>query len=245
MPNAQIYIAWTNFNFPDGDHHRRKFVVISSRRKSSRTNCWRRIKRSRPLSLPRAKPLSPFPFYLTLQKYWSNLPHVLGGRLRNGGGERARWRARIRKGNPRSRRTYPGLAVQPRITHRSPLYPVPFYPKIQKRGDLLVCAEAEPNTYGWLLSLSPSLCLFLSSSRLRAILPSSSRIQPPSKPNFSLTKLFLSGNLFRDRNSLSTTTLARYNSGLLNGGQILLGSAIALTSGDKILCPNNMWILNS
>lgn len=106
----------------------------------------------------------------------------------------------------------------------SPVSPLPFYPKIQKRGDLLVCAEAVPSAWGRLssFSFSPSCdtSIYLTID--------------PSKPNFSLTKPFLSTNLFRDRNSLSTTTLARYNSDLLNGSQILLVSAITLVPGINI-----------
>lgn len=79
-------------------------------------------------------------------------------------------------------------------------FTMPFYPKIQKRGDLLVCAEAERNAWGRLRSPFPP--------RVRVIRSSTSRSRPPSEPNFSLTKPFLFGNLFRDRNSLSQRPLS-------------------------------------
>lgn len=108
---------------------------------------------------------------------------------------------------------------RPRITHRSPLYRftravLPENPKT--RGFACVCgskAERVGSIALPLLPLSLFLSLFFSPPRDSSIYL---RIQPPSKPNFSLTKPFLSGNLFRDRNLLSTTILARYNSGLLN-----------------------------
>lgn len=83
------------------------------------------------------------------------------------------------------------------------------------RGFARVCGSRAERVGSIALPLPPSLAPspLLASARCFH-LPQDPA--PPSKPNFSLTKPFLSGNLFRDRNSLSTITLARYNSGLLN-----------------------------
>jgi hypothetical protein len=65
---------------------------------------------------------------------------------------------------------------------------------------LLVCAEAEQNAWGRLRPPSRPHVRLIRSSHLA--------ITTPSKPNSSLTKPFLFGNLFRDRGSLSRRPLS-------------------------------------
>jgi len=149
------------------------------------------------------------PLSHSLWKYWSNLSHVKGdgatGVETSGEGcENPRERERERE---RENYFY-AVHVQPRARARnphpasnySPVSPLPFYPKIQKRGDLLVCAEAEQNAWGRLRPLSRPC--------VRAIRSSHLAITTPSKPNSSLTKPFLFGNLFCDRGSLSRRPLS-------------------------------------
>lgn len=184
-----------------------------------RTNCRWRIKRFRPLCAILSRPSE------ILVK-----PAQRGERSRNGGGKCAGKGADSKKAVPRLhahacpiRRMYtyiPNSTPCLELLTSLPFTVLPENPKT--RGFARVCGSGAKRV--------GSIILFLLLSPFRVILPSMYLTIDPSKPNFSLTKPFLSTNLFRDRNSLSTTTLARYNSDLLNGSQILLVSAITLVS---------------